>query len=172
MRNPIANWRGLMAASLLALGASAVLAQPTAVPTHARGHGHGHGMAIEQVLAQLKDRLGLDTSQQLLWDNALAQTKSVREAGRNSMIEVRTAMAAELAKPEPDFAAAAAVADAAQANHQAQRRQVRDEWLKLYATFTPAQKLVVRDAVQQRLDRMESFREKMKQRMHKRSQTG
>lgn len=127
-------------------------------------------MAIEQVLAKLETQLGLDTSQQVMWDNAVAQSKAAREAGRSHMGQVRVALAAELAKPEPDFAAAAAVADAVQANQQALRRQVRDEWLKVYANFTPTQKTVVRDAVKQRLERMESFRGKMKERMQSRRQ--
>ena len=133
---------------------------------------HGHGMAIEEVLTRLQGQLALDTSQQVMWDNAVAQSKAAREAGRNSMGQVRAALAAELAKPEPDFAAAAAAADAAQASHQALRKQVRDEWLKLYATFTPTQKTVVRDAVKQRLERMESFRGKMKERMQSRPNAG
>ena len=77
------------------------------------------------------------------------------------MEQVHAALTAELAKAEPDFAAVAAAADAAQANGQALRKQVRDEWLKLYATFTPAQKVIVRDAVKARVARMEDFRDKM-----------
>jgi len=36
--------------------------------------------------------------------------------------------------------------------------------LNLYATFTPDQKTVVKNALQQKLTRMEQFREKMRQR--------
>lgn len=169
MSNRMARWSGLMAASLLALGAGAVVAQPG---PGGHGRGPGHGIAIEQVLVQLKAQLALDTSQQVMWDTAVAHTKAAREAGRNSMQQVKAALAAELAKPEPDFAAAAAVADSVQSSQQATRKQVRDEWLRLYATFTPAQKAVVRDAVKQRLERMESFRAKMKERMQSRSQGG
>jgi Spy/CpxP family protein refolding chaperone len=165
MSKRMSRWSGLMAASLLALGAGAVVAQPG---PGGHGRGPGHGIAIEQVLVQLKGQLGLDTSQQVMWDTAVAHTKATREAGRGSMAQIRTALAAELAKPEPDFAAVAAVSDSAQANQQAARKQVRDEWLRLYATFTPAQKAVVRDAVKQRLERMESFRAKMKERMQSR----
>lgn len=169
MSNRIARWSGLMAASLLALSAGAAVAQPG---PGGHGRGPGHGISIEHVLTQLKGQLALDTSQQVMWDNAAARTKAVREAGRGSMDQVKAALAAELTKPEPDFAAAAAVADSVQANQQALRKQVRDEWLKLYATFTPAQKAVVRDAVQQRLQRMETFRAKMKERMQSRGQGG
>jgi hypothetical protein len=41
---------------------------------------------------------------------------------------------------------------------------VRDAWLNLYGTFTPDQKTVVKNALQQKLTRMEQFREKMRQR--------
>ena len=73
-------------------------------------------------------------------------------------------MKAELAKAEPDLAAVAALADQAQANGQSLRQQVRDEWLKLYATFTPTQKQVVRDELTKRMERFEDFRAKMKER--------
>jgi hypothetical protein len=164
--NTIAKWSGVMAAALLAVGVQGALAQPGGGP----GHGHGHGFAIEQVLASLKGQLSLNTSQQLMWDNAVAQTKAARAAGRTNFGSVRTALNAELAKTEPDFAAVAAAGDAVQASNQTLRKQVRDEWLKLYATFSPVQKGVVRDAVKARVARMETFREKMKERMQSRSQ--
>ena len=48
--------------------------------------------------------------------------------------------------------------------------QVRDQWLALYATFTPTQKAVVRDAIKARVARMEAFREKMQERFQSRGQ--
>lgn len=130
----------------------------------AHGHRGHHGAHVEQVIAQVKDRLGLNTSQQVMFDNALALTKSAREAARPERERIRAAMKAELAKAEPDLAALAAVADDARSKGQALRRQVRDEWLKLYATFTPAQKQVVRDELVKRMERFEGFRAKMKER--------
>jgi|KBSSwiStaDraftv2_1062776.scaffolds.fasta_scaffold00331_18 Spy/CpxP family protein refolding chaperone len=168
MNTRIARWSGVMAAALLAVGVQGALAQPGGGPGH--GHGHGGGFAIERVLASLKGQLSLNTSQQLMWDNAVAQTKAARATGRTNFESVRTALNAELAKPEPDFAAVAAAGDAAQASNQTLRKQVRDQWLQLYATFSPAQKGVVRDAVKARVARMEAFREKMKERMQSRSQ--
>ena len=85
MSNRIARWSGLMAASLLALSAGAAVAQPG---HGGHGRGPGHGISIEHVLTQLKGQLGLDTSQQVMWDNAAARTKAVREAGRGSMDQV------------------------------------------------------------------------------------
>jgi len=168
MNTRIARWSGVMAVALLAVGVQGALAQPGGGPGH--GHGHGGGFAIERVLASLKGQLSLNTSQQLMWDNAVAQTKAARATGRTNFESVRTALNAELAKPEPDFAAVAAAGDAAQASNQTLRKQVRDQWLQLYATFSPAQKGVVRDAVKARVARMEAFREKMKERMQSRSQ--
>jgi hypothetical protein len=66
------------------------------------------------------------------------------------------------------IADAAAAGDAAQANAQTLRKQVRDQWLALYATFTPAQKGVVRDALKARADRMDTFRARVQERMQNR----
>jgi len=168
MNTRIARWSGVMAAALLAVGAQGALAQPGGGPGH--GHGHGGGFAIEHILGSLKGQLNLNTSQQLMWDNAVAQTKAARTTGRTNFESVRTVLNTELAKAEPDFAAVAAAGDAVQASNQTLRKQVRDQWLQLYATFSPTQKGVVRDAVKARVARMEAFRDKMKEKMQSRSQ--
>jgi hypothetical protein len=41
---------------------------------------------------------------------------------------------------------------------------VRNQLLQLYATFTPAQVAVVKDAMTRRLSRFEQFREHMRER--------
>ncbi|HVF63818.1 MAG TPA: periplasmic heavy metal sensor [Casimicrobiaceae bacterium] len=151
----------------IAAGLAAAL---IATAPYAQGHGHRahHGMhgggQIEHAIAQVKEQLALTSAQQILWDNAVAATKAARQAGRAELGRTRAVLKAEIAKPEPDLAALAAVADEAQAAHQAVRRQVRDEWLKLYATFSPAQKAVVRDQLANRLERFERFRERMHER--------
>jgi hypothetical protein len=99
-----------------------------------------------------------------MWDSAVAATRQARDAGRAEMQRVHDAMQAELAKAEPDLAAMAVIADSAHAQGQALRKQVRDQWLALYATFSPAQKAVVRDALVQRMQRHEQMRERMRQR--------
>ena len=43
---------------------------------------------------------------------------------------------------------------------QALQKQVRDNWLAIYATFTPDQKAVVKNAIGQRIARMEQMRQK------------
>lgn len=169
MKTRNARWTALMAGALIALGSHAALAQPAGPgPGHGPHGPGGDGMSIEGALASVKGQLSLNTSQQAMWDNAAAATKAAREAGRTSMQQVHATLTAELAKAEPDFAAVAAAADAEQANAQTLRKQVRSQWLALYATFTPAQKAVVRDAVKARMDRMEAFRANMQDRMQRR----
>jgi hypothetical protein len=145
--------------------AATILFSGIGAAAYAHGPGmHGHRGGIESAIARVKDKLSLDTSQQLLWDNAIAATRSAREAGHAERQKVRDALKAELAKAEPDLVALSGIADTAQANGQALRQQVRAEWLKLYATFTPAQKLVVRDQLAKRMERFERMRERMEER--------
>ncbi|MFO1324932.1 MAG: periplasmic heavy metal sensor [Burkholderiales bacterium] len=172
MKTRNARWTGAVAAALFAMGSYAALAQPGGGMRGygpGPGAGPGGGFAIEQVMASLKSQLELNTSQQMMWDNAVAQSRAARESGRAVMEQAHAALTAELAKNEPDFAAVANAADAAHANAQALRKQVRDEWLKLYATFSPAQKAVVRDAVKARVARMDEFRNGMRERMKART---
>ena len=150
----------LAAALFLLAGAAAFAQSPHGHPGH---HGR-HAGHVEQVIAQVKDKLALNSSQQVMWDNAIASTKAARESGRVERERIHAAIKAEVAKPEPDLAAMSALADQAQAQGHAARNQVRDQWLALYATFTPAQKTVVRDELAKRIERMEGFRAKMKER--------
>jgi Spy/CpxP family protein refolding chaperone len=150
-----------------ALASALLFAFGGAAFAHGPGPGFGGprgGASIEHAIAHVKDRLGLDSSQQVMFDAALAATKAARQQGRAEIESLRNALRAELAKPEPDLAALAARSDAAQANGQALRRQVRDEWLKLYSTFSPQQKTAVRDLLARRLERHERFRERMRER--------
>jgi Spy/CpxP family protein refolding chaperone len=155
----------LAAVAVLALGGGAAMAQPGGGPGHGHGGGPGGGMEMEHVLGAVKAQLNLNTSQQLAWDNALAQTKAAHEAGRANMEKIHAVMTAELAKPEPDLAAVAATADSIHAANQTLRQGVRSQWLQIYATFSPAQKAVVRDALVARMARMETMRDKMKAHM-------
>ena len=141
------------AAALISLSGAAALAQ-------SGPHGH-HGGDVAFGIPALKGQLNLNTSQQTMWDNAVAQTKAARETGRANMQRLTDAMTAELAKAEPDLAAVAAVGDDVQAANTALRKQVRATWLALYATFSTDQKTIVKTALQQRMARMESFHQKM-----------
>ena len=153
-------------ATLAAVAAASVVAfagNALAQPAHPHG-GPGQGGDFGHVFAAVKSQLNLNTSQQAMWDAAVAQSKAARTTGRGNFDKVRAAMAAELAKPEPDLAAVAAAADDAQAANTALRKQVRSQWLALYATFTPDQKAVVKTALANRAARMEKIREKMLER--------
>jgi Spy/CpxP family protein refolding chaperone len=128
-------------------------------------HGPGaRGAHVEQVIAQLRAQLNLNTQQQLAFDNAIAASKAAREAGRAQIGQVRDAMKAELAKPAPDLRAIAGLAETTRANAHAQHAQIREQWLQLYDSFDAQQKAVVRDALLKRVERMEHFRERMHER--------
>ena len=137
-------FRAGLAAALL--GASFVcLAQPSP--------GGGAPLAM---LAKAKAQLNLNTSQQQRWDDVAAQAMAAREAAHASLGQLKAALQAELAKSEPDLAALAATADDLRQRNGALRKAARDAWLALYATFTPEQKLVVRDTLKAGTERMEA----------------
>jgi len=110
------------------------------------------------MLSRAKSDLKLNTSQQLQWDAVVGQTKAAHDAGRANFEQVKSALQAELAKPEPDFAAVAAIADGVRDQHAALHKQTRNAWLALYATFTPEQKAVARDAIKAGIERMQQRR--------------
>ena len=124
-------------------------------------------MEFEQVLSVVKGQLNLNTSQQLRWDNVVAQSKAAHVTGRANMQKVHDAMAAELAKAEPDLTAVSAVADGVQTSNQTLRQSVRNQWLQVYATFSPDQKALVRDALAKQMARMETMGAKMREHMQR-----
>ena len=116
------------------------------------------------MIAALQDKLNLNTSQQQQWDGVMAQAQTARQSARAGFDQLKTATQAELVKAEPDLAALAVQADAVHQQNATARKAVRDGWLALYATFSTAQKGVVRDAMAAKLTRMEQFRAHMKER--------
>ena len=110
------------------------------------------------MLAQSKAQLNLNTSQQQQWDAVVAQTKAAHETMRTNAAQLKATMDAELAKNAPDLAAVAAASDAMHQQNEALHKQTRDAWLALYATFTPDQKLVVRDTLRSGMDTMATRR--------------
>jgi Spy/CpxP family protein refolding chaperone len=166
MKNGKLRFAAVAAATILALGGIAAIAQP--MGAHGPGHGPGGGMEVEHVLLMVKGKLNLNTSQQLMWDNAVAQTKAAHVAGRANLTKLHDAATAALANPAPDLAALAAVADGVHADNQTLRKGVRDQWLQIYATFSPDQKAVVRDALAKQLARMEAMGAKMREHMQQR----
>jgi len=148
----------LLLAITAAAGISAVAFHALA---QAPGH-HGRGDPIAMIAA-LKDKLNLNTSQQQQWDSIVAQAQGARQAAHAAFDQLKAATQAELAKAEPDLAALAAPADAVHQQNATARKSVRDAWLALYATFSTDQKAVVRDAIVAKLARLEQFRAYMKQ---------
>jgi Spy/CpxP family protein refolding chaperone len=164
------RWRelALIGAAALALGGVAAtgIAQTADGFRHARGH---HGGAPEEMVSHLlqeaKDSLNLTSQQQLMWDNAITQTKSAHQSARTNREALKTVVQGELAKTAPDLAAIAATADNVEQQNRALRVQVRSQWLALYATFSADQKAVVRNLLQERIAKAEGFREKFKSMM-------
>jgi len=153
------------AALVMTLGAGTALAQP-GPGMHGAAMGAGPGAAEEMIghlIERAKAQLNLNTSQQGMFDAAVAQSKTARTSLVALHKTVKDAMTAELAKPEPDLAAVAAVADKAQSDGLTLRHQVRASWLALYATFSPEQKAVVKTMLQNRLAHAESFAQRMRQ---------
>lgn len=149
---------------LAAIAAAALVGLTGAVLAQPFHHGpHGGGDVVMSIVA-LKSQLNLNTSQQSMWDNAVAAGKAARQTARANMQKVHDTLTAELAKPEPDLAAVAAASDVARNANAVLHGQVRDAWLNVYGTFTPDQKAVVKNALSQRMARMEQFRQKMLQR--------
>lgn len=157
-RNRTASTIVTIAAALSFGVIGGALAQPVG-----SGAGADRGdVPITRILQAAKARLNLNTSQQVLWDKVVADTKAAHQAGRANRQRVSAALQAELAKPEPNLAAVAAIGDEVQQQNRVQHVAVRTEWLNLYATLSPEQKAVVRDSITQRLTRMQQFREKMR----------
>jgi len=163
------TFRGIAGIAALAMatafGAGPALAQPAGEP-----HGPGAADAMfGHLIEHARTQLNLNTMQQQMFDNAVTGARAAREEGRALHRKVRDTLQAELARAEPDLKAVAAAADAAMDQGRARRQAVRDEWLALYGTFSVEQKAVVRDLLQQRLARGESFRQRMREKMHHRS---
>lgn len=151
----------LASALFLAVGSAAWAAPGPGFGPHGPG---ARGAHVEQVIAQLRTQLNLNTQQQVAFDNAIAASRAARETARTEMTKVHDAMRAELAKSAPDLRRVADLGEQVRSSLQSQHRAIRDQWLALYDTFDAQQKLVVRDALLRRAERMEHFREHMRER--------
>ena len=156
----------------LAMAATAAfalaLAAPTAFAQPGGGMMHGGppiGQSVPRLLEEAKARLNLDTSQQAMWDAAVAQSRGAREQGRANRQQMNDVLRTELAKAQPDLDAIVAAEDAVEQQNRALRQKARGPWLTFYAHLTPEQKTVVRDLLQQRFDRAQSFRAGLVQRI-------
>lgn len=125
----------------------------------ARGHG-GHEFLP---LGKIHDQLHLTPEQEKTWQKLAAETKELRISGQAQRKEIKSQLDQELAHAQPDLARIAALSDRAKDEGVTRRRQLRDEWLKLYAQLSPEQKLVVRDVIRDKLSRFETFRKRFGQ---------
>ena len=149
----------------LALAFGAGIAGLAATPAAARpGHGGDHYI---RAITAFQSQLNLNTQQQGMWDAAVAASKAAREAARQNRQSVKQVAVEEMAKTTPDLSRIAATADQVRDASTAAHRQVRAQWLQLYATFTPEQVAVVKAGISRRMDRMERFREHMRDRFGK-----
>ena len=166
------TFRGIAGVAALAVamafGSGPALAQPPGGSHGPGGHGGpgGADAMIGHLIAQAKAELKLNTMQQEMFDRAVANSKLAHEKARTLHSKVRDTLQTELAKSEPDLAAVAAAADTAMEEGRMARKAIRDEWLALYGKFGPEQKAVVRDLLQKRVAQGESFRQRMRERMH------
>lgn len=117
-----------------------------------------HGESPLEMIGVVKDQLNLNTSQQQQWDNAVSLSQAAHSAMHASFKQGQAALQAELAKPEPDFASLASAADGARDQIASAHRQARDAWLALYATFTPEQKGIARDAIKAKIQQIQARR--------------
>lgn len=123
--------------------------------------GHGpRGMPFDPVPAiiHLKDKLNLTMAQETQFQALLEKGKTFRTQAQSTRSTMKDALAAELAKDAPDFAALAAKHDAIHADMDKNRKTMRDEWLAFYNQMTPQQKLTVRDAIKERVAKFEQMR--------------
>jgi hypothetical protein len=164
-RNTMSRLRAVTIAASTALAltfaAGAVIAQPGGGMHGMRGGAGGIEQMIPHMLERAKASLNLNTMQQGMWDSVVANGKAARLQARTNMQQVHATLKAQAATNAPDLAAVAAAADQAQAQNAALKKGVRDQWLQLYATFSPEQKAVVAGLLQQHLARAESFHAKM-----------
>jgi periplasmic protein CpxP/Spy len=150
----------LAAALAVAVSGTTAFAQTNdagSAPAAHSKHMHG-GDPLVGTLMHLRGQLGLDSSQQTAWDNAVAQAKSARAQGATLRQGVKSTYQAEIAKDQPDMAAVATAADAAQSQGQALRKTVRDAWLNVYANLNGTQKAMVATALREREAKMEAWR--------------
>ncbi len=75
----------------------------------ADGARHGHDTDPLAVIATLQAQLKLNTSQQLQFNNALAQSKAAHDAMRSGFAQLKAATQTELAKSAPDLGVAGGI---------------------------------------------------------------
>jgi len=109
---------------------------------------------IDQHLERLEKQLRLTPEQKEQYEMAVGATKRLMLGLTIAAMEAKDRLAAELAKPRPDFGALAGLQDEILEQSQTLRREARQEWMKLYGMLDPAQVAELKDFLQRRLDHL------------------
>ena len=102
----------------------------------------------------LERALKLTPAQKEQYDMAVGATKRVMLAVTLAAMQAKDRLAAELAKPRPDFRALEGMRDELLGETRTLRREAREEWMKLYAMLDQAQVAELRDFLDRRLDHL------------------
>lgn len=110
----------------------------------------------------LEKSLRLDPAQKAQFDVAVAATQRALLSVALGGVELKTRIAAELAKPRPDLDALARAQDEMIEQSRPLFREARDEWQRLYAMLDPAQVRVAKAFVEDKLRRLEEIGETLR----------
>jgi len=105
-------------------------------------------------LDRLEQSLRLRPDQQEQFDAAVGATKRLLLGLTMAGLQAKERLAAELAKPRPDFRALESLHDDVMSETRTLRREAREEWMKLYAMLDEKQVVELRDFLQRRLDHL------------------
>lgn len=151
--------RSIVVPAIAALiSATATFAAP--VQAHDRVHGHHWQEHAAKHWEKLKADLKLNPAQDFAWQQIADKRAALHEEHRNNRMQLKEAMKNELAKPEPDFARIVQQKQQVEEKNMNARNELRDLQLKLYSSFNPEQKAVIRDVIKARMERMEQRRDK------------
>ena len=133
--------RIILAAFLLALPGVPAAQPPTDLPQLLQ-------------LDRLEQALKLTPRQQEQYDLAVGATKRLMLGLTLSAAQVKERVAAEFAKPWPDFRNLENLRDEVMTETRTLRREAQQEWMRLYAMLDEAQVAELRDFAQRRMDHL------------------
>ncbi|MBZ0091024.1 MAG: periplasmic heavy metal sensor [Sulfuricellaceae bacterium] len=137
-----------LVASFALLGVVALAAPVLANARHEGGCRHGEGFLP---MRELHQKLHLSAEQDKTWQALEKQSMAQRKSAFAQHKEMRAQFLQELDKKDPDLAALSARMDQASDERIKAMRQLRGEWLKLYASLSAEQKGIVRDVLKAKL---------------------
>jgi hypothetical protein len=109
---------------------------------------------LDLQLERLEKQLKLTPDQKEQYEMAVGATKRLMLGLTLAAMEAKDRLAAELAKPRPDFGSLAGLQEEILENSKTLRREAREEWMKLYGMLDQAQVAELRDFLQRRLDHL------------------